>query len=230
MLTKQYHDQDLSQQRICVSDLTPKLEKSFTIKFWPKFAYKDRRIGVNIPENVSQMSEKIENYVEYIPRFDDISKPTFNSLFPTRIEPEQNNFWTNPPGTSKIVFAPNNSWNDTMSSYLISRWLKKTTDQVVLRFDIESNFRDFIIQFITFDEKMNMNISEVIFGDLVMDKNAKQTKIGNHVILNGMHGDDYCKSKNIGKCLIDKQHMDSFKCDCNGKPGLYWDHDKFELI
>ena len=67
-LTKQYKNNDVSVQRLCVSHLTPKPDNKFNILFKTSLKTPDQRLGVNVPANPPASTDKIDTaYQSFIP-------------------------------------------------------------------------------------------------------------------------------------------------------------------
>jgi len=57
----------------------------------------------------------------------------------------------------------------------MSNWLKKDIDGYKLRFNISSEFKNFAIQIIVYDNKMEQNqISDVVIGDKNINPNVNK--------------------------------------------------------
>jgi hypothetical protein len=57
----------------------------------------------------------------------------------------------------------------------MSNWLKKDIDGYKLRFNISSEFKNFTIQIIVYDNKMEQNqISDVVIGDKNINPNVNK--------------------------------------------------------
>jgi hypothetical protein len=57
----------------------------------------------------------------------------------------------------------------------MSNWLKKDIDGYKLRFKISSEFKNFAIQIIVYDNKMEQNqISDVVIGDKDINSNVNK--------------------------------------------------------
>lgn len=63
----------------------------------------------------------------------------------------------------------------TQTSYLMSNWLKKDIDGYKLRFNISSDFKNFVIQIIIYDNEMQQTqILDLVIGDKEINFNVNK--------------------------------------------------------
>lgn len=102
--TRQFVDVDLSEQTLCLSELTPTITQNATITFTTTLTA-DQHMGVNIPDKyiTNQPLSTLDN--RFIPWIDSIN--TFDVLFPTKIPnlpPPSKSFWNYIDKTTKFEF------------------------------------------------------------------------------------------------------------------------------
>ncbi|CAG2110020.1 unnamed protein product, partial [Medioppia subpectinata] len=147
-----YSGEDFNQQSICVSHLTPVIEKDFTIVFKTVMTKPVNRLAINIPSG--HTTDPISEYLAYIP----LINPTPTTPPTPQVDPD---------ATFEKIFkqftGPSSNWNhkgnlvafkatqqSDVAVYMISQWIKKTTDSVDVWIKLTSkDFTGFAIQFVT---------------------------------------------------------------------------------